>query len=105
MSGVRAPLCEAAPVRLGVAARATEALLADLGSRGTSLEVEVREVEGEFYTRTELLEPEDSCGNQFVFRDTDSGAVTTIQRRWGLYFGDIPHQPSYRFVQYQNIGV
>ena len=48
MSGARAPLCEAAPVRLGVAAPATtEALLADLGSRGTSLEVEeVREGEG-----------------------------------------------------------
>ena len=47
MSGVRAPLCEAAPVRLGVAALATEALLADLGSRGTSLEVEEgREGEG-----------------------------------------------------------
>ena len=53
--------------------------------------VEVREVEGELYTRTELVEPEDSCGNQFVFRDTDSGAVTTIHRRWGnsYYFGDI----------------
>ena len=48
--------------------------------------VEVREVEGELYTRTELVEPEDSCGNQFVFRDTDSGAVTTIQRRWGTFF-------------------
>ena len=47
MSGARAPLCEAAPVRLGVAALATEALLADLGSRGTSLEEEeVREGEG-----------------------------------------------------------
>ena len=45
--------------------------------------VEVREVEGELYTRTELVEPEDSCGNQFVFRDTDSGAVTTIHRRYG----------------------
>ena len=45
--------------------------------------VEVRQVEGELYTRTELVEPEDSCGNQFVFRDTDSGAVTTIQRRHG----------------------
>ena len=52
----------------------------------------MREVAGELYTRTELVEPEDSCGNQFVFRDTDSGAVTTIQRRWGLSFGDIPLQ-------------
>ena len=51
----------------------------------------MREVEGELYTRTELVEPEDSCGNQFVFRDTDSGAVTTIHRRWGIYhcFADI----------------
>ena len=56
----------------------------------------MRQVAGELYTRTELVEPEDSCGNQFVFRDTDSGAVTTIQRRWGLYFGDkilIDHYP------------
>ena len=62
--------------------------------------VEVRQVEGELYTRTELLEPEDSCGNQFVFRDTDSGAVTTIQRRWELYFGDNPHRPLSRFFKY-----
>ena len=48
--------------------------------------VEVRQVEGELYTRTELVEPEDSCGNQFVFRDTDSGAVTTIHRRWWFLF-------------------
>ena len=48
--------------------------------------VEVRQVAGELYTRTELLEAEDSCGNQFVFRDTDSGAVTTIQRRWWILF-------------------
>ena len=48
--------------------------------------VEVREVEGDLYTRTELVEPEDSCGNQFVFRDTDSGAVTTIHRRWWFLF-------------------
>ena len=53
--------------------------------------VEVRQVAGELYTRTELVEPEDSCGNQFVFRDTDRGAVTTIHRRWGIYhcFADI----------------
>ena len=64
--------------------------------------MEVRQVEGDLYTRTELLEPEDSCGNQFVFRDTDSGAVTNIQRRWGTshYCGDISHHPDSLVTKY-----